>query len=153
MKKEFSTYWKASKQIRKQRKYIANAPLHIKRKMISSHLNKELRKKYGKRSIPVRKGDEVKIMVGKFRGKTGKISILNVKKQKVAVEGIQSKKKEGTKLNVFFNASNLVVQALNLDDKKRIEELARKEPKKLENKNKEVKTDKTKSKIKITEKK
>jgi len=153
MKKEFSTYWKASKQIRKQRKYIANAPLHIKRKMISSHLNKELRKKYGKRSIPVRKGDEVKIMVGKFRGKTGKISILNVKKQKVAVEGIQSKKKDGTKLNVFFNASNLVVQALNLDDKKRIEELARKEPKKLENKNKEVKTDKTKSKIKITEKK
>jgi len=153
MKKEFSTYWKASKQIRKQRKYIANAQLHIKRKMISSHLNKELRKKYGKRSIPVRKGDEVKIMVGKFRGKTGKISILNVKKQKVAVEGIQSKKKDGTKLNVFFNASNLVVQALNLDDKKRIEELARKEPKKLENKNKDVKTDKTKSKIKITEKK
>ena len=89
MKRAFSKSWKASRQTRKQRKYLANAPLHLKRKMISSHLNKELRKKYGKRSIPIRKGDEVKVMRGKFKGKTGKISIVNIKKQKVAIEGIQ----------------------------------------------------------------
>ena len=35
MKKEFSKNWKASKQPRKQRKYRANAPLHLKRKMIN----------------------------------------------------------------------------------------------------------------------
>jgi hypothetical protein len=35
MKKEFSTSWKASRQVRKQRKYLANAPIHIKRKLIN----------------------------------------------------------------------------------------------------------------------
>ncbi len=126
MKRKFSKSWKSSRQTRKQRKYLANAPLYLKRKMISAHLEKELRKKYGKRSISIRKGDEVKVMVGKFKGKTGKISIVNTKKQKVAIEGIQGKKKDGTKLNVFFNASNLLVKSLNLDDKKRIKKIERK---------------------------
>ena len=75
MKKEFSTSWIGSKQPRKQRKYRHNAPLHIKSKMMGSHLSKELRKKYGTRSVRIRKGDEVKIMIGKFKGKTGKIGI------------------------------------------------------------------------------
>jgi len=42
MKQKFSTTWKASKQPRKQRKYSANAPLHIKRKMLSANLSKTL---------------------------------------------------------------------------------------------------------------
>ena len=46
--------WKSSKQPRKQRKYIANAPLHIKIKLTGVNLAKELRKKYQKRSIPLR---------------------------------------------------------------------------------------------------
>jgi len=153
MKRKFSKSWKASRQIRKQRKYLANAPLHLKRKMISSHLSKGLRKKYGKRNIPICKGDEVKVMVGKFRGKTGKISIVNIKKQKVAIEGIQRKKKDGAKLNVFFNASNLLVQSLNLDDKKRIKEIARKEPKKIEKIKTEKKENKESKEKKIKEKK
>ncbi len=62
MKKKFSDKWKASKLPRKQRKYLANAPLHIKRKFLSANLSKELRKKHGKRSIPIRKGDTVRIM-------------------------------------------------------------------------------------------
>jgi len=153
MKRKFSKSWLGSKQIRKQRKYLANAPLHLKRKMISSHLNKELRKKYGKRSIPICKGDEVKVMVGKFKGKTGKISIVNIKKQKVAIEGIQRKKKDGAKLNVFFNASNLLIQSLNLNDKKRIKEIARKEPKKIEKIKTEKKENKESKEKKIKEKK
>ena len=71
MKQKFSTKWVGSKQPRKQRKYRANAPLHILHTMMSSNLNKELRKKYGKRSFPVKKGDTIKIMIGEFKGKTG----------------------------------------------------------------------------------
>ncbi len=126
MKKKFSNSWIGSKQVRKQRKYRANAPLHKKSKMISSHLSKELRKKYGKRSFPIRKGDEVKILRGEFKKKIGKISEINVKKQSVAIEGIQRKKKDGTKVNVYFDSSNLLVQSLVLEDKKRINALNRK---------------------------
>jgi len=32
---------------------------------------------------------------------------------------LQNKKKDGTKINVYFNASNLLIETLNEDDKKR----------------------------------
>jgi large subunit ribosomal protein L24 len=55
MKKKFSTKWKASKQPKKQRKYLAKAPIHIKRKQLSANLSKEIRKKYGRRSMELKK--------------------------------------------------------------------------------------------------
>jgi len=123
MKQKFSTKWKASKQPRKQRKYLANAPLHIKRKMLSANLDKILRKKYGRRSFPLRKGDTVKVMRGKFKKKSGKIVGVDIKRGYVAVEGMQITKKDGTKINVKFNPSNLQIKELNLDDKKRLKAL------------------------------
>ena len=53
-----------SKKARKQRKAFYNAPLHIRRKNVSSHLSKELSKEYGLRSLQVRKGDTIRIMRG-----------------------------------------------------------------------------------------
>jgi len=132
MKKKFSKSWIGSSQTRKQRKYRANAPLHTKRKMMSSTLSKELRKKYEKRSFPIRIGDEIKILVGKFKKKDGKVASVNMIKRKVAIEGIQTKKKDGTKVNVLFDASNLVIEKLNLEDKKRVKSLERKAPAKKE---------------------
>ena len=126
MKKEFSKKWKGSRQARKQRKYLAKAPLHLKHKKLSSNLSKDLRKKYGRRNLTIRKGDEVKILNGNFRGKTGKIAVVNVKKGKIAVENIQRKKKDGTKIYVLLDPSNIQIQSLVLDDKKRLESLSRK---------------------------
>jgi len=126
MKKKFSTQWIGSKQVRKQRKYLENAPLHILHKLISAHLSKELRQKYGQRSLELRKGDTVKIMNGEFKGKSGKVSIVKLKKRKVSIEGIQKQKKDGTKVNLFFFPSNLMIQELILDDKKRLALLSKK---------------------------
>ena len=67
--KKFSKFWKSSTQARKQRKYVHNAPLHIKHKMLASSLSKELRKEHGVRSVPVRKDDFVTIKSGQFKGK------------------------------------------------------------------------------------
>ena len=134
MKKKFSVKWKASKQPRKQRKYRANAPLHIRHKMIAANLSKELRKKYGRRNFPLRKGDKVKIMRGQFKGKTGKIEEINLKKLKVVVEGIFRNKKDGSKVRVYLDPSNLQIQELNLDDKERIKALKRKSEKSKEEK-------------------
>tara|TARA_Y100000310_G_C20670727_1_gene810116 strand:+ start:373 stop:831 length:459 start_codon:yes stop_codon:yes gene_type:complete len=125
MKKKFSKHWNSSKQPRKQRKYRANAPLHIKHKMISANLNKDLRKKYGKRSFPLKKGDSIKIMIGEFKRKTGKVGIVDLKKLRVSIEGIQRTKKDGTKVNVWFSPSNLQIKELNLEDKKRKQALER----------------------------
>jgi large subunit ribosomal protein L24 len=119
MKQKFSSKWKASKQPRKQRKYAAEMPLHLKHKLLSSHLSKELRTKYKRRSFPVRKGDTVKVMKGEFFGKSGKISMINLKRSRVAIEGLQNQKKDGTKVNVYFRPSNIMVTELNLEDKER----------------------------------
>ncbi|MBS3086286.1 50S ribosomal protein L24 [Candidatus Pacearchaeota archaeon] len=119
MKKRFSKSWKSSKQPRKQRKYLANAPIHIRKKMISTNMSKELRKKYGKRSIQLRKGDTIKIMRGKFRGKQGKVTDIKQKIFGISVEGIQRKKQDGSKVNVKLQPSNLQIIELNTEDSKR----------------------------------
>ncbi len=126
MKSKFSTSWLSSKQPRKQRKYRINAPLHIKHKFLNAKLSKILRQKYGKRNLPLRKGDEVLVMRGSFRRKKAKITSINLKKSLVALENIQRSKREGTKVNVYFSPSKLQIQSLNLDDKKRLAVLERK---------------------------
>lgn len=120
MKSKFSNAWKGSTQKRKQRKFRINAPLHIKKKLVAANLSKELRKKYNKRSLPLRKSDTVKIMRGKFKGKKGKIESIELRFSKVYVEGIQDTKQDGNKFSIPINASNLQIEELNLEDKKRI---------------------------------
>ena len=123
MKNKFSKHWVGSKRPGKQRKYLAQAPLHVRKKLLNVSLSKELRKKYGKRSITIIKGDKIKILVGKFKKKEGKVSLVNYKRMKIYVEGIQIKKLDGSMTNVPLRHSNLQIIELNLDDKKRNESL------------------------------
>ena len=127
MKQEFSTQWVSSTQPRKQRKFIANAPLHVRHKFLSANLSKDLRKKYAKMNLPLRKGDEVLIMRGAFKKKKAKLTSVDLKKTRVVLEGIQRTKKDGSKVNVFFHPSILQIQILNLDDKQRVAALNRRQ--------------------------
>jgi len=120
MKKKFSRSWIKSKQPRKQRKYSYNAPLHIKGKLMSAHLSKDLMKKYNRRSIRLRKGDKVIVSRGQFKKKTGIIERVYLKKTKVYISGVEIIKKDGTKVFYPVHPSNLVITEMNLDDKKRM---------------------------------
>lgn len=120
MKKEFSKAWKGSKQPRKQRKFLAKAPLHIKRRLLSVNLSKGLRAVHNTRNIEVRKGDKVKIMRGKYKGKDGKVIEVLTKTQKIYIENIQTTKLDGSKVNVPMKPSNLQIIELNKEDKKRL---------------------------------
>ena len=59
IKMKFNTMVTSSR--RKNRDRHFNAPSHVRRKMMSSPLSKELKQKYNVRSIPIRKDDEVKV--------------------------------------------------------------------------------------------
>ncbi len=120
MRSTFSTAWNSSRQPRKQRKFIANAPLHVKHNFLSAPLSKELRTKHKKRSIAVRKGDEVLVMRGSFAEKKAKVSSVDTKRTRVMLEGITRAKRDGSKVNVHFHPSNLQIIALNADDKHRL---------------------------------
>lgn len=119
MKSLFSKFWKSSKKPSKQRKYIANAPLHIKKTFLAVHLSKDLKTKYGKRSFQVRSGDKVKILRGDKKGKEGKVEKVSVKKGFVHIAGITYMKKDGVKAFYPVKPSNLMIVDLNLSDKKR----------------------------------
>lgn len=123
MKKEFSTAWISSKQPRKQRKYLANAPIHLKQKLLSVNLSKDLQKKHKTRNVVVRKGDTVKVTRGKFAKKQGKVLEVKTKRGKIYVEGINRKKLDGSSVLVPFRASNLQIIELILNDKKRAKKL------------------------------
>ena len=116
---QFSKAWKRSIKPSKQRKYLYEAPLHIKQKLFHAHLSTELRKKYGRRGTQVRRGDTVKVMRGKFVQRQGKASQASLKQQRVFVEGIEIIKKDGTKIPYPLHPSNLLIVDLELSDKKR----------------------------------
>jgi len=107
----------------KQRKELFNAPLHKKRKWIASHLEENLLLKYDRRSIPVVKGDTVKVMRGSFKGHEDKIAHVNIKKRYVEIEGLTTTKADGKKIARPLHASNLLITKLNLTDKWRRKKL------------------------------
>ncbi len=120
MKRAFSSSWKSSSQVRKQRKYRYNAPLHVRNTFLNAHLSKELRAKHGMRSLPVRKGDEVSVMRGNFAGKKAKVNSVDLARLRVTLEGITRSKRDGSKSNIVFRPSALKIIAFGSDDKRRI---------------------------------
>ena len=125
MKNEFSKNWISSSSPRKQRKYRANAPINIKRKMLSVHLSKELREQYKTRNIAIRKGDTVLIMRGKFKGTEGKIDKVYTKQLVVSVDSAKNTTKKGNKVPLKIRPSALLIKDINISDNKRMEKLKR----------------------------
>ena len=123
--KEFSNAWKSSSNPGKQRKYRFNAPLHKKRKFLSARLSKDLTKKYNTRNLPLRKGDRVKVARGNYRGTLGKIDRINLKRERIFVEGTDRTKRDGTKSLYPIHPSNVIIHELVLDDKMRKQMLER----------------------------
>src|SRR3989344_1323746 len=99
---KFTVSWKRSTQVRKQRKYVHRAPLHLKQKMMHTHVAKPLREKYGVRAIQLRKGDTVKVVRGEFRGKEGKVERITLKTGRVYVASMDRIKADGSKVPVIF---------------------------------------------------
>ncbi|XP_028607973.1 60S ribosomal protein L26-like [Grammomys surdaster] len=106
----------------KNRKWHFNAPSHIRRKIMSSPLSKELRQKYNVRSMAIRKEDEVQVVRGYYKGQQiGKVVQVYRKKYVIYIEGVQREKANGTTVHVGIHPSKVVITRLKLDkDRKKI---------------------------------
>ena len=102
---------------------IYRATMQTRSKQLGSALSKDLRKKYGKRSVRVVEGDNVTILRGEFKGVDGKVAKVSTEKSSVAIEGVKKEKTKGEKFDVYIHASNLVVTSLNTEDKRRVSKL------------------------------
>lgn len=125
MKKIWSNAWKASSQKRKQRKFVFNAPLHVKHKLVNVNLAKDLKAEHSTRAVPVRVGDVVEIMAGQFKSTSGKVAKVSLGRTKVFVEGAVVKKRDGTEVQYPIHPSNLMITKLDLSDKKRSDKFAK----------------------------
>jgi len=95
----------------------------MRRKTISAALSPELRKRYGRRSFPVRKGDTVKVLRGDFTGIEGKVNDLDCDRGRLFVEGLTRDKVSGTSALVTVHSSKVAITNLNLSDKWRADSL------------------------------
>ena len=86
-------------------------------------LSKNLRKKYGKRSVRIVEGDSVKVVRGEFNGVDGKVTKVSTSNNGLTIEGVKKEKLKGEKYDVYVHTSNIEVTALNTDDKWRINKL------------------------------
>ena len=114
-----------SAQPRKQRKWLFESPLHIKSKMVSSPLSRELRSKYNRRRLTPRKGDTIEVVRGEHKGVSGEVSKVDTKGRKVYVSGVTAKKIDGTEVERPIDASNIVIKELFMEDKERRDILER----------------------------
>ena len=109
-----------SKQPRKQRKALYNAPAHARGKHLSASVSKDLRDKIGKKSLPLKTGDKVRILRGDFTDQEGEIVGVDYGNYKVTIENITLSKPDGTATLLPIDPSNLLIIDANLKDDRRI---------------------------------
>jgi large subunit ribosomal protein L24 len=120
----WSPTWISSKKPTKQRKYVKNAPLHVRSALLGSHLSKELAKKLNTRSLRVRKGDKVTVMRGQHKGKSGTVDSVDVQKARIYITGVEVSKRDGSKSMYPIHPSKLMIKEI-ATDKRRLGETAK----------------------------
>eukprot|EP00477_Mikrocytos_mackini_P000408 GAHX01000433.1.p1 GENE.GAHX01000433.1~~GAHX01000433.1.p1 ORF type:complete len:138 (-),score=25.21 GAHX01000433.1:32-415(-) len=107
---------RVSQQRSKQRKRHFQAPDHLRLKIMSSGLSKELKDKYKKRTCSIRKGDTVKVISGEHKGLSGKVNRVNRGNFRIYVDGISKKKQNGDEYNCAIHPSRCQIIELYMDN-------------------------------------
>lgn len=111
---------------RKNRKRHFAAPSHIRRMIMSCPLSKELREKHGIRSIPVRRGDTIKVVRGFYKSKAGRVKHVSRHRWSIWAKKITHELYNGKRTGIALHPSNCVITRLNLKRKDRKEIIERK---------------------------
>jgi large subunit ribosomal protein L24 len=110
----------------KQRKQLFNAPAHLRHKLMAAPLSSELAASKGAKTLPVRKGDTVRVMRGDHKGFEGKINRVDLQSFRIFIEGLTREKVDGTAIFVSVHPSKVMIKNVVLDDKWRKRTIERK---------------------------
>jgi len=108
-----------SKQPRKQRTAVANAPLHERHRQVHATLSAELRDEHDTRRTRINAGDTVEVLRGDFAGEEGEVLRVDLKEGVVHVEGVTVEKADGEEVPRPLDPSNVRITALDLSDEVR----------------------------------
>lgn len=76
---------------------------------MSSTLSKDLRKKYGLRSLPIRKDDEVVVLRGTHKGDKGKVIQVFRKKWAIHIDKLTKNKANGAPYQIPVHPSKVAI--------------------------------------------
>ena len=97
-----------SKKPRKQRKALFNYKNHQRSKLITTRVADFIREEYGIKSLPLRVGDDVRIVKGEFKDFEGEV-IEITKNQRARIKEAKFEKSDGTEFNPSIHISNLII--------------------------------------------
>ena len=105
-----------SKKPRKQRKALYNYKNHQRSKLLSTRVADFLREEYGIKNLPLRVGDNVRIVKGEFKDFEGEV-IEITKDQRAKIKEAKFEKSDGTEFNPSIHISNLLITKFTKEKK------------------------------------
>ncbi len=105
-----------SRQPRRQRLALFSADTFERRRRMSVPLSRELRTRYGRRSLPVRKGDTVRILTGSYVGREERVAKVDRRGLSVTLDNVTGKTADQKMKPLPIRTSHLLLTRLNLSD-------------------------------------
>jgi len=101
---------------RRQRKSLYTADSFERRVRMGVPLSRELRARFHARSLPVRKGDTVRVLAGSFAGREERVAKVHRRTYRVTLDNVTLKTAEEKLKPLTLSVGNLVITRLNLSD-------------------------------------
>ncbi|MCI4327481.1 MAG: 50S ribosomal protein L24 [Thermoplasmata archaeon] len=105
-------------QPRRQRKAVFTADHQERRRRMAVPLSRELRTRYGRRSLPVRKGDTVRVLAGSYStvGEERRVAKVDREHYRLTLDNVTTKTADAKLKPLPIRPSHLVLTKLNLSD-------------------------------------
>jgi len=101
---------------RRQRKALYSADSFERRLRMGVPLSRELRSRFRRRAVPIRKGDTVRVLSGSFAGREERVAKVHRRDYRVTLDNVTLKTAEDKLKPLTLGVSNLVITRLNLSD-------------------------------------
>ena len=82
---------------------------------MSAPLNKELQKQYGIKRLPIRRDDEVEVVRGQMKNRTGKVVAVKLSTMRINVESVTKQKMSNETVFIPIHPSNVVITKIKMD--------------------------------------
>ena len=101
---------------RRQRRAVFTATTAERRRRMTVLLSRELRRRFGRRNVPVRKGDTVRVLSGSYAGREERVARISRRDYSVTLDNVTLKTAEEKLKPLALRPAHLVITRLNLAD-------------------------------------
>ena len=103
-------------QARKQRRAGFRASSFVRQRQMTVALSRELRARYKRRALPLRKGDTVRVVSGSYKGREERVSKVDRRSLSVTLDNVSVKKVDQKLKPLPIRSNHLILTRLNLID-------------------------------------